>query len=134
VLNKHGRRTGKGKSAGPRTVWGRPGVAMSSTVTVARALIPKSSRCNKRPGYCGVKFDHHQTSRLLAVCSNGIRWCRGRRGRSSEQIWNLRSFVRRLPIFKQPGNSLLVGNDFGHAGKRFLRKIRRLTMPGIMNV
>jgi len=63
------------------TVWGRPGVAMSSTVTVARALIPKSSRCKQAARYCGVSSPPSNVS-FLAVCSNGIRWCRGRRGRS----------------------------------------------------
>src|SRR5262245_49135857 len=116
-------------TAGPRTVWGRPGVAMLSTVAVARVLIPKSSRCNKRPGIVGSVRPPSNVS-WRAVCSNGIRL---RRGRSSGQIWNLRSFVRRWPSFKQPVNSLWW-RTIRPLSKRFLRKIRRLTMPGIMNV
>ena len=70
---------------------------------------------------------------LPVVCSTGIRLRLGRRGRSSGRIWSLRSCIRRWLICKQPVNSLWWGM-IRTLSNRFLRKIRRLTMPGIMNV
>jgi hypothetical protein len=119
-------------TAGPRTVGGRPGGARSSTVPGARTLLPPSARCNTWPGMVGDVRPPANVS-WRAVCANGRRLRRGRRGRSSGQSWNLRSCVRRWPSFTPPGTSRWWGT-LRPLSNRFFRTSRRVPMPGMMPV